>query len=111
MANILAYAQGLAYTLLNLMPTHYQRDSLQALVGLFLQAQGHPLPQHSKAKSVSDLSRFLALDEVAIKIKGSQGNRRVEWVKPEHPFTAISQSSEVHANHNEALWQCLETAV
>jgi hypothetical protein len=27
--------------------------------------------------------------EVAIKIKGSQGRRRVEWVKPEHPFTAI----------------------
>ena len=24
--------------------------------------------------------------EVAIKIKGSQGNRRVEWVKPEHPY-------------------------
>ena len=41
--------------------------------------------------------------EVACKIKGSQGNPRVEWVKPEHPFTAISSTSEVHANHNEAL--------
>jgi hypothetical protein len=42
--------------------------------------------------------------EVAIKIKGSQGNRRVEWVKPEHPYpyTAISDKSDVHANHNEA---------
>ena len=40
--------------------------------------------------------------EVAMKIKGSQGNRRVEWVKAEHPFTAISSESEVHANHNEA---------
>jgi hypothetical protein len=40
--------------------------------------------------------------EVAMKIKGSQGNRRVEWVYPEHPFTAISAVSEVHANHNEA---------
>jgi len=37
-----------------------------------------------------------------MKIKGSQGNRRVEWVKSEHPFTAISLESEVHANHNEA---------
>lgn len=37
-----------------------------------------------------------------MKIKGSQGNRRVEWVKSEHPFTAISPESEVHANHNEA---------
>jgi hypothetical protein len=27
--------------------------------------------------------------EVAIKIKGSQGNRRVEWGKPEHPSMAI----------------------
>ena len=40
--------------------------------------------------------------EVAIKIKGSPGTRRVEWVKPEHPYTAISDASEVHANHNEA---------
>ncbi|MDX2243679.1 MAG: IS1 family transposase [Leptolyngbyaceae cyanobacterium bins.302] len=40
--------------------------------------------------------------EVAMKIKGSQGHRRVEWVKVEHPFTAISDASEGHANHNEA---------
>jgi len=46
--------------------------------------------------------------EVAIKIKGSQGNRRVEWVKPEHPFTAISSASEVHANHCKSPQSCLE---
>ena len=40
--------------------------------------------------------------EVAIKIKGSQGQRRVVWLKVDHPFTAISPASEVHANHNEA---------
>lgn len=40
--------------------------------------------------------------EVAMKIKSSQGNRRVEWLKPEHPYTAISDKSDVHANHNEA---------
>ena len=40
--------------------------------------------------------------EVAMKIKGSQGQRRIEWVKVEHPFTAISPVHEVHANHNEA---------
>jgi hypothetical protein len=40
--------------------------------------------------------------EVAMKIKGSQGKKRVEWFKVEHPFTAISPKSEVHANHNEA---------
>lgn len=40
--------------------------------------------------------------EVAIKIKGLRGQRRVEWVYAEHPFTAISPVSSVHANHNEA---------
>lgn len=40
--------------------------------------------------------------EVAMKIKGSQDQPRVEWVKVEHPFTAISPKSEVNANHNEA---------
>jgi hypothetical protein len=40
--------------------------------------------------------------EVAMKIKGSQGQRRVVWLKSEHPFTAISSAHEVHANHNEA---------
>ncbi len=40
--------------------------------------------------------------EVAMKVKGSQGQRRVEWVKAEHPFTAITHACEVHANHNEA---------
>jgi hypothetical protein len=40
--------------------------------------------------------------EVALKIKGSQGKPRIEWLRQEHPFTAISPKSEVHANHNEA---------
>lgn len=40
--------------------------------------------------------------EVAMKIKGSQGRPRVEWVKVDHPFTAMSPPAEVHANHNEA---------
>lgn len=41
------------------MPTAYQRDSLQAMLGLFLEARGKPLPQHSTIKSASALSRFL----------------------------------------------------
>lgn len=40
--------------------------------------------------------------EVAMKIKGSQGRKRVKWVKPD-PYTAISPTSEVHTNHHEAL--------
>jgi hypothetical protein len=42
-----------------LLPTTYQQDSLDALMGLFLQATGAPLPQHSRLKSPSALSRFL----------------------------------------------------
>jgi hypothetical protein len=37
----------------------YQKASLNALLGLFLEAQGHPLPQHTQLKSASSLSRFL----------------------------------------------------
>lgn len=47
METVLVHAQALVYTLLDLMPTAYQRDSLQALLGLFLEAQGRPLPDYS----------------------------------------------------------------
>ena len=40
--------------------------------------------------------------KVAMKIKGYLGQKRVEWVKVEHPFTALSPAYEIHANHNEA---------
>ena len=59
MVSILAHAQQLVHTLVSLMPSVYQRENLEAMLGLFLEAQGHPLPQHSKAKSASALSRFL----------------------------------------------------
>lgn len=59
METILAHAQELVSTLLSLMPTPYQKDNLEAMLGLFLEAQGHPLPEHSKTKSASALSRFL----------------------------------------------------
>lgn len=59
METILAHAHNLMYTLLALMPSDYQRDSLKALLGLFLEAQGNPLPHYSQTKSESALSRFL----------------------------------------------------
>ncbi len=59
MEKILAHAQQLVYILLSLMPSSYQRDNLETMLGLFLQAQGHPLPQYSQTKSASALSRFL----------------------------------------------------
>ena len=59
METIVKYAQGLVYSLLHLMPSPYQQASLKAVLGLFLEAQGHPLPQHTTVKSASALSRFL----------------------------------------------------
>jgi hypothetical protein len=59
---MLAYAQKLVYNLKELMPTQYQKDNFDAMLGLFLSAQGHPLPEHSLAKSPSALSRFLNIN-------------------------------------------------
>jgi hypothetical protein len=44
------------------MPTQYQKDNLEAMLGLFLEAQAHPLPEHSQIKSASALSRFLNIN-------------------------------------------------
>jgi hypothetical protein len=41
------------------MPSVYQKASLNAILGLFLEAQGHPYPEHTQIKSASALSRFL----------------------------------------------------
>lgn len=59
METIVKNAQMLVYSLLGLMPSHYQQASLESQLGLFLEAQGHPLPQHTQLKSASSLSRFL----------------------------------------------------
>ncbi len=56
---ILAHAHTLMYTLLGLMPSRYQRDNLSAMLGLFLAADGKPLPHYSLAKSESASRRFL----------------------------------------------------
>ncbi|WP_211176436.1 hypothetical protein [Brasilonema sp. UFV-L1] len=49
-------------SLKDLMPTQYQKDNFDAMLGLFLSAQGHPLPEHSLTKSPSALSRFLNIN-------------------------------------------------
>lgn len=56
---MLQHAQTLVYSLLCLMPSHYQEASLKALLGRFLAEQGHALPEHTPLKSPSSLSRFL----------------------------------------------------
>ncbi|TWH62656.1 transposase [Dulcicalothrix desertica] len=59
---MLANAQDLVYNLKELMPTVYQKENLEALLGLFLEANGHALPEHSQTKSASALSRFLNIN-------------------------------------------------
>jgi hypothetical protein len=59
METIAVHAQSLVYSLLCLMPSPYQKASLNAVFGLFLEALGHPLPQLTQVKSASSLSRFL----------------------------------------------------
>lgn len=59
METILQHAQGLVYSLLSLMPSVYQKASLNAILALFLDQQGHALPDHTPVKSASSLSRFL----------------------------------------------------
>jgi hypothetical protein len=61
MKYLLAHAQELVYTLASLVPSAYQQESLMTMLGLFLEAKGYPLPQHSSTKSASALSRFLNL--------------------------------------------------
>ena len=59
METILQNAQGLVYSLVSLMPSVYQKASLQAMLGLFLSESGHALPAQTQVKSASALSRFL----------------------------------------------------
>ncbi|MFN6143395.1 MAG: hypothetical protein ACK48A_14340 [Pseudanabaena sp.] len=37
----------------------YQKASLNAILGIFLEALGHPYPVHTEVKSATALSRFL----------------------------------------------------
>jgi hypothetical protein len=59
METILEHAQLLVYSLINLMPSPYQKASFEAMMGLFLSEFGHALPEHTAVKSPSSLSRFL----------------------------------------------------
>jgi len=59
MDTIVTSTQGLVQFLVGLMPSIYQSESLESLLGLFLQANGNSLPQHCKTKSPSAISRFL----------------------------------------------------
>ncbi|PSB49142.1 hypothetical protein C7B80_02790 [Cyanosarcina cf. burmensis CCALA 770] len=58
METIVEYAQELVYSLVCLMPSPYQKASLNALFGLFLDSLGYPLPQRTQVKSAASLPSF-----------------------------------------------------
>ena len=59
MNHILHQAQELLSTLKQLMPTIYQQETLESVLGLLLQGQGNSVPHHCQTKSESAISRFL----------------------------------------------------
>ncbi|MGN7613298.1 IS701 family transposase, partial [Magnetococcales bacterium HHB-1] len=59
MNELIGIAKRLVGDLLNLMPSSYQRQTLKVVLSLFLEGDGHSLPEHSSVKSASSISRFL----------------------------------------------------
>ena len=59
MDHILPQAEELLSTLKQLMPTIYQQETLESILGLFLKGQGNSVPHHCQTKSESAISRFL----------------------------------------------------
>jgi hypothetical protein len=51
--------EELLSTLKQLMPTIYQKETLESILGLFLGGQEHSVPHHCSTKSESAISRFL----------------------------------------------------
>ena len=41
------------------MPSIYQKDTLESIIGLLLDGQGNAVPHHCQTKSESAISRFL----------------------------------------------------
>ncbi len=56
---ILPQVDELLSTLKDLMPTIYQKDTLESIIGLLLDGQGNAVPHHCQTKSESSISRFL----------------------------------------------------
>lgn len=59
MNHILPQAKELLSTLKQLMPSIYQQETLESMLGLFLTGQGKSVPHHCQTKSESAISRFL----------------------------------------------------
>ncbi|MBV8883825.1 MAG: hypothetical protein JO235_07470 [Chroococcidiopsidaceae cyanobacterium CP_BM_RX_35] len=66
MEAILANAQQLVHILLSLIPSIYQRENLEAMLGLFLSAQGYPLhhfvpkPESARKSDYTEHAHWMA---------------------------------------------------
>lgn len=59
MTLILPQVEELISTLKQLMPTIYQQETLESILGLLLSGKGNAVPHHCQTKSESAISRFL----------------------------------------------------
>ena len=59
MTLILPQVEELISTLKQLMPSIYQQETLESILGLFLSGKGNAVPHHCQTKSESAISRFL----------------------------------------------------
>ena len=59
MTLILPQVEELISTLKQLMPSIYQQETLESIVGIFLSGKGNAVPHHCQTKSESAISRFL----------------------------------------------------
>jgi len=59
MREILPQVEELMLSLKQLMPSIYQQETLESILGLFLSGKGNAVPHHCQTKSESAISRFL----------------------------------------------------
>ncbi|NES07978.1 MAG: hypothetical protein F6K22_37470 [Okeania sp. SIO2F4] len=55
---ILSQVDELLSSLKQLMPTIYQKETLESVLGLFLNSQGNAVPHHCQTKSESAITRI-----------------------------------------------------
>ena len=95
---ILPYAQLILYTLLELMPSPYQKLSLQASLALFMEPKnGQMLPEHGVIKSPAALSRFF--NEYGWPTRAVIRATRQHILKQLSHYTAKGKKTLLASNH------------
>jgi hypothetical protein len=88
------------------MPSVYQKTSLNALLALFLEAQGHPLPQQTQVKSASSLSRFLNIYNWSTRhLIRTTRQAVLQQIAQQHPPQKHPLASHPGSNDFRKVWQ------